>query len=78
MILIVFLFAPTVPSAPRPKKTARVRAAGSMSKSRSKGSEVWVTSSVMPMVKRRFGSSFASSSKTAFTMAGSNSFEEIP
>ncbi len=51
MILIEFLLAPTVPSAPRPKKTARTRSSGSMSKSASTGSEVWVTSSMMPTVK---------------------------
>ena len=51
MILIEFLLAPTVPSAPRPKKIARTTSSASMSKSGSYGSEVWVTSSTMPTVK---------------------------
>ena len=36
------------------------------------------TSSLMPTVKRCLGSVFSSSSNTAFAMAGSKSFEEIP
>ena len=32
----------------------------------------------MPMVKWFFGDGFASSSKTPFTMAGVNSFDESP
>ena len=78
MILIEFLFAPTVPSAPRPKKTARATSSGSMSKAGSHGSDVCVTSSTIPTVKWFFGALFESSSKTAFTMAGLNSFDERP
>jgi hypothetical protein len=78
MILIVFLFAPTVPSEPRPKKTARTIASGSMSKSAGTVREVWVTSSTIPTVKCFFGFSFASSSNTARTIAGLNSFEDRP
>ena len=71
MILIEFLLAPTVPSAPRPKNTARTRSSASMSKSASTGIEVCVTSSTMPTVKWFFGPSRrTSSSKTAFTMRG--------
>jgi len=40
MILIEFLFAPTVPSAPKPKKTARTRSSESVSNSGSTGIEV--------------------------------------
>ncbi len=36
------------------------------------------TSSTMPTVKPCFGVSFLSSSKTAFAIAGSKSFEERP
>ena len=49
-----------------------------MSNSASHGSEVCVTSSTMPIVKWFFGFGFASSSKTAFTMPGVNSFDERP
>ena len=62
MILIEFLFAPTVPSAPRPQKSARTTPAGSMSNSGSYASEWWVTSSMIPTVKWFFDFSLASSS----------------
>ena len=79
MILIEFLLAPTVPSAPRPKKTARTRSSESMSNSGSTGIEVWVTSSTMPTVKWLRGPSRrTSSSNTALTCAGVKSFEERP
>jgi hypothetical protein len=55
MILIEFLFAPTVPSAPRPKNTARTTSSGSTSNSGSTGSDKCVTSSTMPTVKCAFG-----------------------
>ena len=78
MILIEFLLAPTVPSAPRPKKTPRVTLAGSVSNSGSHLRERCVTSSTMPTVKPRFGFAFVSSSKTPLTIAGVNSFEARP
>ncbi len=62
MILMEFLFAPTVPSAPRPKKSARTTSFGSVSKAGSYLSDVWVTSSLMPTVKWRFGRALPSSS----------------
>ena len=44
----------------------------------SKSRLVWVTSSMMPIVKWFFGVAFFSSSKTALTMAGVNSLEDSP
>ena len=58
MILIEFLLAPTVPSAPRPKKTARTVSAGSTSNVSSTASDSLVTSSTMPTVKWCFGAGF--------------------
>jgi hypothetical protein len=78
MILIEFLLAPTVPSAPRPKNTARTTSGGSMSSSRSQSSDRPVTSSTMPTVKWRRGRALDSSSYTPTTIAGVNSFEERP
>ena len=74
----MFLFAPTVPSAPRPKKTARTVSSGSISSDASKGRLVLETSSLMPMVNRRRGRSRASSSNTPATMPGVNSFDDSP
>ena len=54
MIFTEFFAAPTVPSLPRPKKTAESESVGT-AKSGSTGSERWVTSSVMPTVKRGLG-----------------------
>ncbi len=78
MILIVFLLAPTVPSEPRPQKTARVTSSASVSKLASTSSEVCVTSSVIPTVKWFFGRSSERLSRTALTIAGVNSFDESP
>ena len=78
MILIEFLLAPTVPSAPRPKNTARTVSAGSTWNVSSTASDSPVTSSTMPTVKWRFGAPFASSSKTALTIAGVNSLDPRP
>jgi hypothetical protein len=44
----------------------------------SQESDVWVTSSTMPTVKCRRGFFVSSSSKTAFTIAGVNSFDDSP
>ena len=49
----MFLFAPTVPSEPRPKNTARTVSGDSMSSARSYGRLVPETSSAIPIVKRR-------------------------
>ena len=78
MILIELRFALTVPSLPRPTKTARITSSGSVVNERSTGRLVSVTSSTMPTVKWFFGSSASSSAKTAAAMAGVNSFDESP
>lgn len=51
MIFTVFLFAPTVPSEPRPQNNARVTDSGSMSRSGRQLRLVPPTSSWMPIVK---------------------------
>ena len=51
MILIEFLFAPTVPSAPRPKNTAAHDVVGLDVELVVHGSDRCVTSSMMPTVK---------------------------
>ena len=69
MILTEFLFAPTVPSPPRPQNlqamgpSAEVIGAGLTS-----GKLKFVTSSTIPIVKRAFGASFSSSLYTANTL----------
>src|SRR5439155_1473993 len=78
MILMEFLLAPTVPSAPRPKNTARTTSSASMSSASSKGRDRWVTSSTMPTVKCFFGRGLFNSPKTALTIAGVNSFDDNP
>ena len=78
MILIEFLLAPTVPSEPRPKNTARLTPSISALKLRSGSSDRWVTSSMMPTVKCGFGSLFFSSSKTALAIELLNSFDDRP
>ncbi len=74
----MFLFAPTVPSEPRPKKTARTVLGASMSSDASYGRLVPETSSVMPMVNRRRGRSRVSSSNTPATMPGVSSLDDRP
>ena len=78
MILIEFLLAPTVPSAPRPKKTLRDTVSGSMSRSRSHSSEEWLTSSTMPTVKWLRGDGRDSSANTPATIAGVSSLDDRP
>jgi len=51
MILIEFLLAPTVPSAPRPKNMARTTLSDSITKLGSTSRLVCATSSTMPTVK---------------------------
>ena len=77
-IFVEFLFAPTVPSAPRPKNSARTTSGGSMSKLASTARLVCDTSSLMPTVKPCFGAGFFSSSKTALAIAGSKSLDDKP
>jgi hypothetical protein len=74
----VFLFAPTVPSEPSPKKTALTVSGGSMSSEASYGRLVPETSSVIPTVNLRLGRSRPSSSSTPATIPGENSFEDSP
>ncbi len=78
MILMVLLFALTVPSAPSPKKRARWTSSASMRKLESCASEVPLTSSTMPTVKWLRGSSVESSSKTLLIIAGVSSFDDKP
>ena len=54
MILIEFLFAPTVPSEPRPQNLQQVVPSGVVFGFSVIGSERLVTSSVIPIVKRGF------------------------
>ena len=77
-MIVEFLFAPTVPSAPRPKNSARTTSFGSMSKLASTVRLVCVTSSLMPTVKPCLGRGCFSSSNTALAIAGSKSFEDRP
>ena len=53
-MVAVFLLAPTVPSEPRPKKTARTREV-SAGKSIGTSRELFVTSSTMPTTDWRIG-----------------------
>ncbi len=75
---MVFLFAPTVPSEPSPKNTARTVPSGSMSSDGSKSRLIRPTSSLMPMVNLGFGCSAARSANTPATMAGVNSLDDSP
>ncbi len=54
MILIEFLFAPTVPSEPRPQNLHEVVPAGAVSGHSTESSERFVTSSFMPIVNLGF------------------------
>ena len=79
MILTEFLFAPTVPSPPRPQNLlSMVSEAAVLGAAGSSGSDRFVTSSTMPTVNSRFGASFLSSSKMAKTDAGGVSLEPRP
>ena len=75
---MVFLFAPTVPSDPSPKNTARTVSGDSMSNVESYGRLVPPTSSVMPTVNRDRGCVAASSANTPATMPGVNSLDPSP
>ena len=78
MISTVFLFAPTVPSPPRPQNLQLTVPASLTAKDGSSGSDSPVTSSVMPTVKPLRGSSFFSSAYTAAICAGVVSLEDRP
>ena len=73
------LVAPTVPSPPRPQNLhSIVPGAAVFGQLESSGRERPVTSSTMPSVNSRQGSSFSSSVNTAKTDAGGVSFEPSP
>ena len=79
MIFTDALFAPTVPSLPRPKNTAETSPAGGWRRNeRSIGRLRRVTSSTMPTVKCGFGRGAASSSKTGLTIDGVSSLDDSP
>jgi hypothetical protein len=78
MIFTELRLALTVPSLPRPKKTARVTSSVSVVNSGSYSRLKRVTSSTMPTVKCRFGCGLANSAKTAAAWAGVNSFDDRP
>ncbi len=78
MILIEFLLAPTVPSAPRPKKRASNVPGLASEISSPTGSERKVTSSVIPTVNWLRGSAAERFPYTASICAGVVSFDERP
>ena len=80
MILIVDLFAPTVPSEPNPQNFAWKVPGRVKSNVGPNGKDKCVTSSVIPMVNLLFCSlrGFCNSSKTAKICAGVTSFEPKP
>jgi len=78
MILIEFLLAPTVPSAPRPKKRPSNVPGFASEISSPTGSERNVTSSTIPTVNWFFGSFIFRFSNTASICAGVVSFDERP
>ena len=78
MILIEFLLAPTVPSAPNPKNIARTALSDSIMKCGSTSRLLKVTSSLIPTVKWFLGRSLLSSSNTALHIAGVNSLDDSP
>ena len=78
MIFTEVLLAPTVPSDPSPKNTARSPSGSSVANAPSTGRLVWETSSAIPTVKWLRGRSAASASSTALAIAGVNSLEARP
>ena len=78
MILIEFLFAPTVPSAPSPQNLHETVPSPATSISGSTGSELFVTSSTIPITKLFFGSSAFKFSYTEMICAGVTSFGPSP
>ena len=79
MILIEFLLAPTVPSPPRPQNLhSMVPGAAVLGVSAASGRLRPVTSSTMPRVNSRLGSSALSYSKMANADAGGVSLEPRP
>ncbi len=78
MILTAALFAPTVPSEPRPQNLQAVVPTGVVSMSSPGGSEVKVTSSTMLSVNRSLGTASFRFSKTGRMWDGMTSLEPRP
>ncbi len=76
-MVAVFLLAPTVPSDPRPKKTALTREV-SAGKSMGTSRELFDTSSTIPTTDWRWGAGVPASVNTAAAMAGVNSLLDSP
>ncbi len=78
-ILVEFLLAPTVPSPPRPQNLhSTVPAAEVIGAGFTSGKLKFVTSSMIPTVKRAFGASFCNSVYTAKIDEGGVSLEPSP
>ena len=75
---MVFLFALTVPSAPKPKNKPRNKCCFSKLNVLSYKRLVFVISSSMPIVNPFLGFAFVNASKIAFTIPGLNSLEANP
>ena len=78
IVLIAALLAPTVPSVPSPQKRHCLVPGGIVSTSAPTGSEVCVTSSLMPTTKLCLGCFALRFSKVAITCLGVNSFDARP
>ena len=78
MILIEFLFAPTVPSDPSPKNKHSVTSAFPVKTGSASGNDVNVTSSIIPIVNWSFGSGCFKLLYTATICSGVVSFEDKP
>ena len=79
IIFVEFLFAPTVPSPPRPQNLhSTVPLADVIGAGLTSGKLNFVTSSTIPIVNLAFGASFSSSLYTANTDEGGVSLEPRP
>ncbi len=78
MILIAILFAPTVPSDPRPQNLHEIFPSGAEVKPATSGMDRKVTSSFIPIVKLFFGESDASIWYTPAICAGVVSLDARP
>ncbi|OPZ37265.1 MAG: hypothetical protein BWY99_01901 [Synergistetes bacterium ADurb.BinA166] len=78
MIVMEFLFAPTVPSEPSPQNLQRIVPSGAAAMCSWTGRDVWVTSSTMLMVKRSLGWKSLRLSNTDLMWVGVVSFEPRP
>ena len=78
IIFIALLLAPTVPSDPNPQNLQAVVPSGVASMSSVTSNEVWVTSSVIPIVNPSFGVSNAKLAYTAAIWPGFGSLEPKP